>query len=420
MKYTTLALGALAISATTAHAAGLDRSGQSTSAIFAEDGVSLTFGVVKPSVTGKDANGNKYDAGKQYNQIGLTYTQSINDQLTFSVIVDQPFGADIEYGNNPTTSTLGGTKATLDSTGVTFLSKYQLNDRVSLFGGVGVQQVDAKVNLNGTAYTTALGVSAVAQTVGVDAGQLGAAANGDLAAQAALAANANIIGAGGLAAVLGTIPGAIAGIQAGDGYKFELKKSNAPTFLIGAAYEILDIALRIAGTYRFETKHKADTVERIAGATVRSDLSFRSPQSFNLDFQTGIAKDTLLTASYRWTEFGILDIVPTRLGSDLVNIEDGHRWSLGVARRFSDALVASATLSYEPSTNAKTVSPLGPTDGLVGLSLGARYSVENINISAGVNYSKLGDAKPGVSGAQAANFTNNHVVGMGFKAEYKF
>ena len=56
---------------------------------------------------------------------------------------------------------------------------------------------------------------------------------------------------------------------------------------------------------------------------------------FRSDFQTGIAENTLLTASYRWTEFSAVDVVPDFLGTDLVNLDDGERYTIGLAHRFS-------------------------------------------------------------------------------------
>jgi long-subunit fatty acid transport protein len=189
---------------------------------------------------------------------------------------------------------------------------------------------------------------------------------------------------------------------------------------LGAAYEIPEIALRFALTYSPEIQHKAKTTENIFGAVVTGDVEYVTPQSVNLEFQTGIAANTLLTAGYRWTEFSAVDVIPDALGSDLVNLDDSHRYSIGLARRYSDALASSITLTYEPEGEDNLVSPLGPTNGLFGVSIGARYSEGPLNISGGVNYTKVGDALAEVGGREAASFEDNHVWGVGFKAEMSF
>ena len=98
-----------------------------------------------------------------------------------------------------------------------------------------------------------------------------------------------------------------------------MKQDTSVGFLLGAAYEIPDIALRLAASYRFETDHSAATTESMLGlSSVPGTVDYVTPQSFNLDFQTGVAKNTLLTANFRWTDFSAVDVVPTLLGSDLV------------------------------------------------------------------------------------------------------
>ena len=57
---------------------------------------------------------------------------------------------------------------------------------------------------------------------------------------------------------------------------------------------------------------------------------------------------------------------------------------------------------------------------LFGISLGGRYTDGGLNISGGVNYSWVGDAKAGVADRAVASFEDNHVVGIGIRAEMKF
>jgi long-subunit fatty acid transport protein len=416
MKNTAAYLLALSFGATSVGAAGLDRSGQSVSAIFADDGAtSLSFGLVMPDVTGTDGDDPtiQYDVGENYTQTTFTYTRAINDRFNIAAIVDQPYGANVFYNGSALTGTLAGTGADLSSEALSIVGRYKVSDRFSVFGGVKVQNVRAEVDLNGTAYRDAISVAAVARGAGVDSTTLGAALLGDPTAIAAL-------GGLGTVAALGAQVTARATAFAGTGgYQFQMDTDTQPGFLLGAAYEIPDIAFRLAFTYHFEIDHTSDTTEQIFGATVNSTVDYKTPQSLNIEFQTGIAKDTLLTASYRWTDFSAVDVIPTALGSDLVNLDDGDRYTLGIARRFNENLVGSITLSHEPEGN-DLVSPLGPTNGLWGVSIGARYSKDNMNFSGGINYSVLGDADAEVAGQSEAAFRDNSSLAIGFKAEFVF
>lgn len=426
MKTTLMGAGALALTAVCAQADGLDRSGQSVGSIFAPDGtVSTSLALVMPSVTGKDLAGNSYDAGRDYTLGSLSFTNGLNDRFNYSVILDQPYGADVLYNNSPLTSALGGTMADVDSMGLTFVGRYKVTDRFSVFGGVGIERIDARVALNGQAYSAAISTSAVASRVpGLDSALLGKALRGDLASAAAID---GAYGAGTTAALGATVRATMRGFDSTDGYSFRMEESTKPTYLIGAAYEIPDIAFRIAGTYRFETKHSARISESLLGtdydgstAGYDDTIDFVTPRSFNLDFQTGIAPGTLLTASYRWSEFSKVNITPTVLGRDLVTIEDGHRYTLGVARQFNDAFAASLTYVFEPEDGERIQSPLAPTDGMKGISLGGRYKTDRWNISGSVSYLSVTDAYPGVAERKVARFTDNHIVAIGFKAEMTF
>jgi long-chain fatty acid transport protein len=362
MKTLAMSVSALALSASMSMGAGLDRSGQSVSSIYSADGtVGLSYATINPSVTGVGTiAATEYDVGKSYTMTTFTYTNEISDGLTLGLIVDQPYGASVLYNGDPAASSLGGTGAELESQALSIIGKYDVNEAVSVHAGLRRQSVEAEVSLNGVAYG------------GMD-------------------------------------------------YDVTIDKSSSSGWLIGAAYEIPDIALRVSATYFSEVEHSADTTETspLLGANnAPGTVDFVTPSAFNLDFQTGIAADTLLTASYRRSNYSDLDVVPTLLGSDLVNLNDAQRFTLGVGRRFSDDLSGSVTLSYEPEGD-ELVSPLGPTNGLMGISIGARYTVGEAIISGGVNYSKLGDAQADVGGNRA-DFTGNSSLSFGLKVEVGF
>lgn len=425
MKTFTTGATVLALSATTAMAAGLDRSGQSVAAIFSPGGTTtLSYGIVMPEVSGEDvAGGGSYDnVAEDYGQFGVAYTYDINDRASFALIIDTPYGADIDYTSDPTTTRLGGTSADFNSLALTGSARYRFSDRFSVFGGVSAQRLDATVSLNGQAYAAGiapgLALQGVADSQSIPTEVLAGALAGDQASVTAVGGPGAAAALG--AAVAAAVPGATAAFLSNGGYEFSMDPTTEAHYHIGAAYEIPDIALRIAGTYHFETTHSARINESFAGVSAgSSDIEFVTPQSFNLEAQTGIAAGTLLTATWRWTEFSAVDLIPTTLNSDLVNLDDSNRYTLGVARQFSDKLAGSLTFSYEPEGD-DLVSPLGPTNGLKGISLGGRWTDGPLNISGGINYSVLGDAKAEVGGVAQAEMTDNHVVGIGFKLDMNF
>ncbi|MGB3406906.1 MAG: outer membrane protein transport protein [Jannaschia sp.] len=390
MNRFTLAVVATITTAGSAMAGGLDRSGQSVLAIF-DDPMTGSIGLsyVTPDVTGTDtgAPGASYDVGNGYGQVALTFGNEINDQISYAVIIDQPFGADIFYNAAPAASLLGGTKADLGADALTVLGKYQFTDRISAFGGVRAQRAGGDVALNGLAYAAAIGA------------RFGAGGPGDFVTP----------GLGGFT-----------------GYDVNIEESWGAGLVVGGAYEIPEIALRLAVTYNSKVTHDGTSTERFSigalgdGAPIAGRYSFQTPQSVNIEFQTGINPKTLVLASLRWTDWGDFDVIPQTLGADLANIDDSYRWTVGVARRFSEELVGLASVTYEKDNGSATVSPLGPNDGQIGVSIGARYTTGNLNISGGINYTKVGDAFAGVGGTPVASFTGNSALGVGLKVAYEF
>ena len=428
MKQFMTAGAALLMTTSIATAGGLDRSGQSLQSIFNDSGTTeVTLGYVMPSVTGTDGSVD-YDVGESYIQLGAAYTREINDQFSFGIIYDQPFGADIFYNGDPSVGTLSGTKAALESDAFTAIGRYQMNERLSVFGGLRMQQVGGEIRLNGTAYQQALALAGVADGAsipGLTSEILAGALQSDPTASGALAGLlGTTVGSptyvGTLTALGTSVATNTAGIAATGGYQLQLENDWGVGYAFGVAYEIPDIALRAALTYNSEVDHNNDTSEDIGGTNTQSTIDFYSPQSVNLEFQTGIAADTLLNASMRWTNWGDFDVIPTRLGADLANLDDTYRWSVGVARRFNDEFAGSINLTYEKSGDAATVSPLGPNDGQIGLSIGGRYEADGMTISGGINYTMLGDADAGVGGQAVASFEDSSALAVGLKVAYSF
>ncbi|SMY07358.1 OmpP1/FadL family transporter [Flavimaricola marinus] len=360
---------ALLLTTTTAGAVGLDRSNQDVSAIF-EDGnyAELSFGYVMPTATGTDlGSGFDYDnVAEEFFQFGASLKMDYGPNTSFALIVDQPFGADILYPDNPATPLLEGTAAQLNSVAFTAVGRYKFNDNFSVHGGVRAETLDAEISLGGLAY-------------------------------------------GGL-----------------DGYNVELESSTAFGYLAGVAYERPDIALRLAVTYNSAITHEFNSIESVNGVIVNpgSITEVQTPEAVNIDFQTGIMADTLLFGQVRYAMYSETLVSPDFFaantgGGSLTDIDDAASYSIGIGRRFTDEFSASFSVGYEESTDP-LVSPLSPSDGQTSLALGGQYTFDNIVLSGGVRYTMLGDAMPETSGAARADFTDNSALSIGMSIGYRF
>ncbi|TNC71981.1 outer membrane protein transport protein [Rubellimicrobium roseum] len=395
-------LGALLLSTSLANAGALDRTGQPVTALFAEGTTAeLSFGFTSPDVQGTHTNrlsGAATDSGNvgvDFTQVTLSFKTDLNDRLSVAVILDQPFGADVEYGDAGLGYPIGGSRAEFESSGLTALARYRFNDAFSLHGGARLVRVDADLLIN-----TLIPVGPTGVPVG---------------------------------------PGEIPTGASLFSYDAEFDTDSDVGFVLGAAYERPDIALRVALTYSSETEFTHDTTfartfggAAIPGAT-SGTTTYTLPQSVNLEFQTGIAADTLLFGSIRWADWSETEIsVPGyALGATdfnpVVSYEGDYvTYTLGVGRRFSDRLSASAAVIYEPGvfsdfdpTDPRIgASNLAPTDGQLGIQLAASYAVtDNLELGGGIRYTRLGDASTRRIGAE---FEDNDALSLGLRAAYRF
>ena len=202
------------------------------------------------------------------------------------------------------------------------------------------------------------------------------------------------------------------------GYALDVTGGGGTGYLVGVSYEIPDIALRVALTYNSEVTQTLTGTEAVV---VPASFDVTTPQSVNLDFQTGIAADTLLFGSVRWVDWSEFDISPPvyvgATGGPLVSYSnDVVTYSLGVGRKFSDSFSGSISLGYEAAQGG-TASNLAPTDGYFSVQLGGKYTSGNMSISGGVRYVMLGDT---TTETIAADFSGNTALGVGLKVGYSF
>ena len=349
MKISLTALAALGLSTTIVHAGGLDRSGQSISALFESGGYAeLTFALVTPSVEGDFPGLGPFPAAPSgsvapsYVPFGMAVKTDLTPKFSAALIVDNPFGAAVEYVEPG--YILDGSSAHVDTVGITALGRFKINDKFSIHGGLR--------------HITA---------------------SGDYTA---------------------SFPPPV--------YSSTYSQGSDLGYVAGAAFEIPEIALRVAVTYSSATSFALDGT---AG-----DLAAEMPQSVNLDAQTGIAANTLLFGSIRWADWTEATIDDTSAGSLISYTSDVYTYSLGVGRKFSDSFSGSISIGYE-APEGTPASNLSPTDGYTSIGIGGKYTKGNMEISAGIEYVWLGDATTEVVSSE---FTDNTAIGAGVKVAFRF
>lgn len=426
---------------TGAFAAALDRSGQSMAAFlqpgnYFEAGIS----VLDPDVSGQEAGSSTTNrqigdmAGDYYFPSAALKFQ-LTENFSFGLLYDQPFGADAEYsGNNIfvaaptdrvlstlpiTTTAIGGattgsTSVEVDSQNISMILGFQPTENFNIYGGGVYQTIKGNVKLRGSAYSVF------------------------------------------------------------NGYDANIKEDSAVGWLAGAAFQIPEIALKASVTYRSEIDHEFVANENLSLATPLANAApmlggivppallpaisqaiggfaaansangktkITTPQSVNLDFQTGIMANTVAFANLRWVNWKDFSITPYKFGKaaeavgplvnrpngfSLVEYEDDQiSATVGVGRKLNDQWAGNVSVGWD-SGAGNPVSTLGPTEGYWNVGLGVQYSPTPATfIAGGVKYFMLGDAKA-QTGAQAggsdyvAEFEDNDAWAYGLKIGYRF
>lgn len=181
-------------------------------------------------------------------------------------------------------------------------------------------------------------------------------------------------------------------------------------YLAGVAYERPDIALRVALTYFSSTDHSLDSSLGTIG-------TINPPQAINLDFQTGVAANTLVFGQIRWADWTDTRVVVPPADPLISYDDDRISYTLGVARKFNDTWSGALSVGYEEDLGAEQ-STLSPTDGYVSLGLAAIYTTGNMKVTTGVRYVDLGNAVTG--NPLLGRFEGNDALALGVKVGWSF
>lgn len=346
-------------------AGGIDRSGQRLGPLFEfGDAFEMATSVVSPSVKGVDLLGGPTgDVAGQYRMSSLGVKFDLNDALSLGLVIDQPYGADLLYGES--SSLLGGTRVDVSSSAALGLLRYRVGAGIGVHGGLRIQRASAFVRLQGLAY--------------------------------------------------GPV----------SGYAVRLAEDTEPGGVLGVSYERPDIALRVSATYHGAIEHALATTETAPLPLLqgRSVTRIKTPRAVNLDFQTGIAPDTLLFGQIRWADWSQFRVDPERFmavtGEGLIELKDTQTHTLGVAHRFNDRWTGALSLNREGKGDP-LVSPLSPVNGRRGLTLAAIYTRDALRLTAGVSYIQLGDAvlETGTPDTPRAHMRGNATRGIGVSLDW--
>ncbi|OOS25111.1 OmpP1/FadL family transporter [Moraxella pluranimalium] len=484
--YKSLTLAVVAgLAATTAQAAGLDRSGQDVTA-FLQDGTyaEFVYTYIDADVSGHDngvtagAATNNYVQGKAtgdgaeaYDFFRFGVKADVNDRFSVGVLYDEPFGAAVQYmgDNNFVTDANSATVA-----GVNLISSQLANSALP----DNVKQKVGQIAAGITTPQQAQAVAAMLKNPQQLAGLMGAAAAQMTPAQLAAIQAAATSAANGLEAVAANAtaldgegtnveirtnnvtalvgakfgekrnfqvyggPAAqrlngevhLRGIayQAASGYDAKISTDTSVGWVAGVAYSKPEIALKAALTYRSEIEHETSIAEVFPNVALRGlnpattkDFKVTLPESYNLDFQTGVNPTTLLTAKVRYVPWSNFDIKPTTYtalsGLPIISYSD-DQWAaeVGLGKKLNDKLAVSGTVGYD-SGAGNPASTLGPIEGYYSVGLGAKYNVTpEWSVSVGGKYLKFGDATANLpNGMTAGEFSDNDGYIAGVKLAYQ-
>lgn len=497
LKHLSTAMILATLPATGVFAAALDRSGQSMSAFlqpgnYFEAGISVLDPTVKGQEAGDSTTQRKIgDMGDDYYFPSAALKLQLTDKFSFGLLYDQPFGADAAYtGNNVFVSS--GTDTILAADKLAGIRQSTIDTQ---FNNLSAQQrVGAALTAQGVDLTTPAGQQQLANTLAAYNANPTVKTQIDTAVKQGVTSKVDeglnqvngLLGKGNtkvqvdsqnLSLVFGYQPIKNINVYAGgvyqtvkgkvnlrgqaysiyNGYDADIKETGGVGWLVGAAYQIPEIALKASLTYRSEIDHKVninetlptlpalsllgkgDAIDVITNSSEKTKIT--TPQSVNLDFQTGIMANTVAFANVRWVNWKDFSIQPYKFGllskevGEAVNRPNGFnlveyaddQWSVnaGVGRKLSEQWAGNVSVGWD-SGAGNPVTTLGPTEGYWNVGLGLQYSPTPATfIAGGVKYFWLGDAKA-QTGAQAgsndyvAKFEDNNAIAYGLKIGYKF
>lgn len=212
-----------------------------------------------------------------------------------------------------------------------------------------------------------------------------------------------------------------------DGYSVDAGHDWGFGYLVGAAFEKPEIALRVALTYNSKIGHSLDTDEFTnTTGDVGTHTDVDTPQSASLEAQTGINPRTLIFGSIRWVDWSEFAIDPPLYNAAITGLlgearplvdysDDWWTYTLGIGRQITDDLAGAFQVAYEPDVGG-VMTTLGPYDGRTTATASLTYEVGQFDITGGLSYGVLGDTK----NVLGTDFNDGSVWGAGLRIGYTF
>ena len=362
-----------------ATAGGMDRATTGTSTLFEKGSYAeLSYASTAPSI-GPNANlplglAGGMNVTQSFTTTQFSFKTDLNDKLSVAISSNNnPFGVDVDYDDFATGggvyAGITSLRANLDSTAVTVMARYKITDRVSAIAALKYQTV------SGTADVS-VPLSAAS----------GGAVDGDVS----------------------------------------LTRASDTNFIVGASYEIPEIALRVVGTYESEATFDPSVIAETIGANTGPG-QIKTPEVLMLEFQSGVAANTLVFGSIRHAKWEDAQVKMSAAygNAQLSDFDNSTTYTLGVGRKFSDSFSASLSASVDTG-DGDDASLLAPTGGSTAISLGGKYTLNNgMAISGGVSHRVYNSATwygndSELGGGDDVTFGDNSVTTLGMKLSVSF
>jgi long-chain fatty acid transport protein len=205
-------------------------------------------------------------------------------------------------------------------------------------------------------------------------------------------------------------------LTAAAGTRLVMNGESEYGYIGGVAYEIPDIKLRVALSYESKIDYSFGT-RFAAGGGVIGQTTAATAEAWNLEFQSGVAANTLVFGSIRYAKWADAQI--NVLGTVITSNTNVTSYELGVARRFNDAFVGFFAIGYEAPEDTPQ-GAFAPTDGQFDIKFGGQASLgKGVKLGASIKYSRHGDAIVPTLGP-AGSFNDPSVLTVGFKLSKNF
>ena len=181
-------------------------------------------------------------------------------------------------------------------------------------------------------------------------------------------------------------------------------------YVAGVSYEMPEIALKVLLT-------QAPGIDIVVPTTVVGSGTVSQPSFTTLEFETGIANNTLMFGSIHQGEHASAQVKLNGIGA-ISSFTDGEKYNIGVGRKFSEKLSGSFSYTTEEGSSATGTSLLSPTNGTDTYSIGVNYVTESVDVAFGYAMSSFGD-KAVTTAYGTGNFTNNDATTTGLRIKFK-